>query len=102
MATNEGVDAEEDALHIIAQKADGALRDALSIFDQIVSFCGTTLSYKDVIDNLNILDEDYYFKVTDAMQDRDIARALNLFNDILNNGFDGQHFVNGMAMHLEI
>ena len=99
VATNEGVDAEEDALHIIAQKADGALRDALSTFDQIVSFCGTTLSYKDVIDNLNILDEDYYFKVTDAMQDRDIARALNLFNDILNNGFDGQHFVNGMAMH---
>lgn len=99
VATNEGVDAEEDALHVIAQKADGALRDALSIFDQIVSFCGTTLSYKDVIDNLNILDEDYYFKVTDAMQDHDIAKALNLFNDILNNGFDGQHFVNGMAMH---
>ena len=99
VAKSEGIDAEEDALHMIAQKADGALRDALSIFDQIVSFSGTTLSYKDVIDNLNILDEDYYFKMTDAMQNHDIARVLNLFNDILNNGFDGQHFVNGLAMH---
>ena len=99
VANSEGVSAEEDALHVIAQKADGALRDALSIFDQIVSFCGNTLSYKDVIDNLNILDEDYYFKMTDAMQEHDIAKALNLFNDILNNGFDGQQFVNGMAMH---
>ena len=99
VAKSEGIDAEEDALHMIAQKADGALRDALSNFDQIVSFSGTTLSYKDVIDNLNILDEDYYFKMTDAMQNHDIARVLNLFNDILNNGFDGQHFVNGLAMH---
>ncbi|MEE3037313.1 MAG: DNA polymerase III subunit gamma/tau [Bacteroidota bacterium] len=99
VAKSEGIDAEEDALHMIAQKADGALRDALSIFDQIVSFSGTTLSYKDVIDNLNILDEDYYFKMTDAMQNHDIASVLNLFNDILNNGFDGQHFVNGLAMH---
>ena len=99
VAKREGIDAEVDALHMIAQKADGALRDALSNFDQIVSFSGTTLSYKDVIDNLNILDEDYYFKMTDAMQNHDIARVLNLFNDILNNGFDGQHFVNGLAMH---
>ena len=99
VAKSEGISAEEDALHVIAQKADGALRDALSIFDQIVSFCGDTLNYKDVIDNLNILDEDYYFKMTDAMQEHDIAKALKLFNDILNNGFDGQHFVNGMAMH---
>ena len=99
VAKSEGIDAEEDALHMIAQKADGALRDALSNFDQIVSFSGTTLSYKDVIDNLNILDEDYYFKMTDAMQNHDIPRVLNLFNDILNNGFDGQHFVNGLAMH---
>lgn len=99
VSKSEGISAEEDALHVIAQKADGALRDALSIFDQIVSFCGDTLNYKDVIDNLNILDEDYYFKMTDAMQNHDIARVLNLFNDILNNGFDGQHFVNGMAMH---
>ncbi|MEC8610540.1 MAG: DNA polymerase III subunit gamma/tau, partial [Bacteroidota bacterium] len=89
VAKSEGIDAEEDALHMIAQKADGALRDALSNFDQIVSFSGTTLSYKDVIDNLNILDEDYYFKMTDAMQNHDIASVLNLFNDILNNGFDG-------------
>jgi DNA polymerase-3 subunit gamma/tau len=99
VAKNEGITAEEEALHIIAQKADGALRDALSIFDQIISFCGNNLTYKDVIANLNILDYDYYFKATDALANNDIPTSLNLFNDILNSGFDGHHFINGLGMH---
>ena len=99
VAKNEGIEAEQGALHIIAQKADGALRDALSIFDQIISFCGNSLSYQAVIQNLNILDYDYYFKVTDALYNADIPSALNEFNEILNNGFDGHHFINGLGMH---
>ncbi len=99
VAKSEGITAEEEALHTIAQKADGALRDALSIFDQIISFCGKNLTYKDVIANLNILDYDYYFKATDALANNDIPSSLNLFNDILNSGFDGHHFINGLGMH---
>ena len=99
VAKNEGIEAEHEALHIIAQKADGALRDALSIFDQIISFCGDKLTYQAVIQNLNILDYDYYFKVTDALYNADIPSALNGFNEILNNGFDGHHFINGLGMH---
>jgi len=100
VAKNEGVEVEQEALHIIAQKADGALRDALSIFDQIISFCGDKLTYQAVIQNLNILDYDYYFRVTDALYNSDIPSALNAFNEILNNGFDGHHFINGLGMHL--
>jgi len=100
VAQKEGIDAQPEALHIIAQKADGALRDALSIFDQIVSFCGNSLNYQDVIKNLNILDFDYYFKMTDALYHNDIPAALNCFDDILNNGFDGHHFINGLGQHL--
>ncbi|MGC6469927.1 MAG: DNA polymerase III subunit gamma/tau [Flavobacteriales bacterium] len=99
IAKHEGIQAEEQALHTIAQKADGALRDALSIFDQIISFCGNTLTYKDVIENLNILDYDYYFKLTDSLKEQNVPTALTIFNEILNNGFDGHHFINGMAMH---
>ncbi len=99
VAKNEGIEAEQEALHIIAQKADGALRDALSIFDQIISFCGDKLTYKVVIKNLNILDLDYYFRVTDALYNSDIPSVLNAFNEILNNGFDGHHFINGLGMH---
>ena len=99
VAKNEGIEVEQEALHIIAQKADGALRDALSIFDQIISFCGDKLTYQAVIQNLNILDYDYYFKVTDALYNSDIPSALNEFNEILNNGFDGHHFINGLGMH---
>ena len=99
VAKNEGIDAEQEALHIIAQKADGALRDALSIFDQIISFCGDKLTYQAVILNLNILDYEYYFKVTDALYNSDIPSALNAFNEILNNGFDGHNFINGLGMH---
>ena len=99
IAGNEHITAEADALHIIAQKADGALRDACSIFDQIVSFAGNTITYKSVIDNLNILDYDYYFKVTDALMTQNIPASLLLFNEILNNGFDGHNFVAGMGDH---
>jgi DNA polymerase-3 subunit gamma/tau len=99
IANSEQISAETDALHIIAQKADGALRDACSIFDQIVSFAGNTITYKAVIDNLNILDYDYYFKVTDALLAQNIPASLLLFNEILNNGFDGHNFVAGMGDH---
>ncbi len=99
IAANEGVEAEEDALHIVAQKADGGLRDALSIFDQIVSFSGNKITYQDVIDNLNILDYDYYFTVTDYILSNDISNCLLTFNTILNKGFDGHNFINGLAEH---
>jgi len=99
IAQSENVTAEPDALHIIAQKADGALRDACSIFDQIVSFAGNNITYKAVIENLNILDYDYYFKVTDAVLAENISAALLLFNDILNNGFDGHNFIAGISGH---
>lgn len=95
----EGIQAEEDALHIIAQKADGALRDALSIFDQIVSFAGTTLTYKSVIDNLSILDYDYYFRVTDEIRQCQLSSALLTLNELLADGFDGHHFITGLASH---
>lgn len=99
IAKQENITSEADGLHIIAQKADGALRDALSMFDQIVSFSGGTISYKDVIENLNILDYDYYFKVTDAILTRNISDCLLLFNEILNKGFDGHNFINGLSEH---
>lgn len=99
IAKNENVTAETDALHIIAQKADGALRDACSIFDQIVSFAGSNVTYKAVIENLNILDYDYYFKVTDAILAENISQSLLIFNEILNNGFDGHNFIAGMGSH---
>lgn len=100
IAKKEKVKAEEDALHIIAQKSDGAMRDALSIFDQMVALSGNTFTYKTVIENLSILDYDYYFKVTDALIDKNTSASLLLFNEILNKGFDGHHFINGLAEHL--
>lgn len=99
VARQEGVNAEEEALHIIAQKADGALRDALSIFDQIVSFAGTSIRYKDVISNLSILDYDYYFSVTESICAGDIPAVLLTFNKLLIEGFDGHQFINGLASH---
>jgi DNA polymerase III subunit gamma/tau len=99
IAKNEGIAYEEDALHVIAQKADGALRDACSIFDQIVSFAGNNVTYKAVIENLNILDYDYYFKATDQILEGNISQILLLFNEVLNNGFDGHNFINGLAGH---
>jgi DNA polymerase III subunit gamma/tau len=96
----EGLIAEPDALHIIAQKADGALRDALSIFDRIVSGSdGKNLRYSDVIDNLNVLDYDYYFKMTDALLAEDVSQTLMIFDDIMRKGFEGDIFVNGLAEH---
>lgn len=100
VAKNEKIDAEIEALHIIAQKADGALRDALSTFDQIVSYSGDTLTYKNVIENLNILDYEYYFKVSEAILHADISELLLIFNEIIENGFDGQHFITGLTEHL--
>ena len=100
VAKNENIEADIEARHIIAQKADGALRDALSTFDQIVSYSGNHVSYKNVIDNLNILDYEYYFKVTNNIIENDISSLLLIFNEIIENGFDGQHFIVGLAEHL--
>lgn len=100
VAKSEGVTAEHDALHVIAQKADGAMRDSLSIFDQLVNFTGANLTYKQVIENLNILDYDYYFKVTDFLLKGEIANVLLIFNEILANGFDGHNFISGLGEHL--
>jgi DNA polymerase-3 subunit gamma/tau len=100
VAKNEGVTAEEEALHIIAQKADGALRDALSIFDQIVSLSGKNITYKDVIENLNVLDYEYYFKTVDGALNGDVSSVLMTFNEILEKGFDGHNFVTGLGSHL--
>ncbi len=99
IAEKEGVTAEEDALHVIAQKADGALRDALSMFDQLVSFAGNNLTYKAVIENLNILDYDYYFRITDDVLAGHTAQVLLAFDEVLANGFDGHHFLSGLASH---
>lgn len=98
--TNEGIVAEEEALHVIAQKADGAMRDALSIFDRIVSFSGKNITYKDVIDNLNILDYEYYFRGVDMMLEKDLPALLLLFDEVLAKGFDAQHFLAGFSAHL--
>lgn len=99
IAESEHVKAEPEALHMIAQKADGALRDALSIFDQIVSFAGNEVTYKHVIDNLNILDYEYYFKITDHLLAGDFANALLLLNEIIDEGFDVHHFISGLSAH---
>jgi len=100
IAGQEGIEAERDALHVIAEKADGAMRDALSIFDQVVAFCGGKLTYAAVIENLNVLDYDYYFRLTDMILNEDIPGGLKLFDDILSKGFDGHHFINGFGSHL--
>ncbi len=99
IAKNENVTAEDAALHIIAQKADGAMRDALSIFDQVVSFCGSNLTYNQVIENLNVLDYDYYFRLTKAFLAGSYTEALLICNEILGKGFEAQHFVAGLCTH---
>lgn len=99
IAKKEGIEAEPQALHTIAQKADGGLRDALSIFDQLVSFSGNVLTYQDVLQNLNVLDHEHYFRITDSMIRGDIAAALVEYNSILQLGFDGHLFVTGLARH---
>ena len=100
IAEKEGIVADPDALHIIAQKADGGLRDALSMFDQLVSFSGNHLTYQSVIENLNVLDYDYYFQITDAFLKGDLPSSLRIFNEIMDCGFEGQHFVIGLGEHL--
>ncbi len=100
VAESEGVQVESNALHVVAQKSDGGMRDALSIFDQLVSFCGNNISYQATIDNLNVLDYEYYFKLVDAMLGANVSASLLLFNDVLNKGFDGQHFITGFSAHL--
>jgi len=100
VAKSEGVSIESEALNVIAQKADGAMRDALSILDQIVSFSGKSITYKDVISNLNVLDYDYYFRMNDLFLKNDISGSLLLFNEILDHGFDGHHFITGLSSHL--
>ncbi len=100
IAQQQGVEAEEEALHMIAQKADGAMRDALSIFDRVVSFAGKRLSRKAVAENLNVLDVDVYFRSTDLILEGDIPGLLVYFNEILAQGFEGHHYINGLASHL--
>jgi len=99
IAAKEGIQAEQQALHVIAQKADGGLRDALSIFDQLVSYGGDRLTYADVLKNLNVLDQEHYFTVTDHLLNGDAAGALVVFNEILFQGFDAHLFVAGLAHH---
>ncbi len=95
----EGVAAEPEALNVIAQKADGGMRDALSIFDQVVSFTNGNITYQAVIDNLNVLDYEYYFRLTDAMLSGNVRSAILILNDILGKGFDGQNIITGLASH---
>lgn len=100
VASQESIEIQEEGLNVIAQKADGAMRDALSIFDQIVSFSGTQISYENVIENLNVLDYDYYFRVVDLAMQSKVTEVLLLFNEIIGKGFDGHHFINGLSAHL--
>ena len=100
IAKKENVNAELEALNVIAEKSDGGLRDALSMFDQLVSFTNNNLTYSNIIDNLNILDYDYYFRFTDYLLQCDIFNTLLLFDNVLEKGFEGSHFINGLSSHL--
>jgi DNA polymerase III subunit gamma/tau len=100
VAQKESVQCEEEALHVIAIKADGAMRDALSIFDQIISFSNGNVRYKDVIENLNLLDYEYFFRIVDASLQGDSSGSLLIFNEVLENGFDGHNFIAGLGTHL--
>jgi DNA polymerase-3 subunit gamma/tau len=99
VATQEGVKAEEEALHLIARKSDGAMRDALSLFDRLVNFGNGQVTFKSVVENLNILDYEYFFKATDHILAGDIHALLLMYRDILQAGFDGQHFLSGLGEH---
>lgn len=100
VAQQEGVAAEPEALNVIAQKADGGMRDALSIFDQVVSYTQGNVTYEQVIQNLNVLDYEYYFKIVDCFLQNKVAELMLIFNDILNKGFQGDHFISGLSKHL--
>lgn len=99
VAKNQNITFEEDALHIIAQKADGAMRDALSIFDRVVSYCGNNLTRQAVTENLNVLDYETYIEMTNLLLENNIPETMMLYNDILAKGFDGHHFIAGLASH---
>ena len=99
ISEKEGIVADDDALHIIAQKADGAMRDALSIFDRVVSYCGKNLTRQAVNENLNVLDFEYYITITNLLLENKIPELLMAYNDILAKGFDGHHFIAGLASH---
>ena len=100
VASQEGISATEDALNVVAQKADGGMRDALSIFDQLVAFCGNTLTYERAIEVLNVLDTEYYFRMTELLLHGQVHQALLLFNEVLEKGFDAGNFMSGFAQHL--
>lgn len=99
VSEEENIEAEQEALQVIAQKSDGAMRDALSILDQIVSYTGKKITYADVIENLNVLDHEYYLQATDAFLKGDVSSILLLFNDVLQKGFDGHNFISGLSSH---
>lgn len=100
VASKEGIQAEPEALNVIALKADGGMRDALSIFDQVASFTGGNITYQAAIDDLNVLDYEYYFRLTDYFLENKVSDSLLLFNEVLNKGFEGSHFITGLSMHL--
>lgn len=100
IASSEGITAEDEALHVIAQKADGAMRDALTLFDQAAAFCGTEITYSGVIRNLNVLDTEYYFSLTESFLAGNFAKALTLFDEVLSKGFNALYFVSGLSSHL--
>ena len=100
VAAKEGITVSEEALNVVAQKADGGMRDALSIFDQLVSFCGTTITYDRTIEVLNVLDSEYYFRLVDLALAHKVAEALLLFNEVLNHGFDAGQFIGGLMQYL--
>ena len=99
VAAKEGITSEPSALNVIAQKADGGMRDALSIFDQVASFCGGNITYQRTIETLNVLDHEYYFKIVNFCLENKITECMLTFNEILSKGFDGQHFINGLSSH---
>ena len=100
VAEKEGVTVDVNGLNVVAQKSDGGMRDALSIFDQLVSFCGNNITYQGIIDNLNVLDYEYYFKLVDGILKNEVSKSLLIFNEVLNKGFDGHHFITGLSSHL--
>jgi DNA polymerase III subunit gamma/tau len=100
VAEKEGVIVDVNGLNVVAQKSDGGMRDALSIFDQLVSFCGNNITYQGVIDNLNVLDYEYYFRLVEAFLKSEVTKSLLIFNEVLNKGFDAHHFITGLSSHL--
>jgi DNA polymerase-3 subunit gamma/tau len=100
IAEKEGVTVDVNGLNVVAQKSDGGMRDALSIFDQLVSFCGNNITYQGVIENLNVLDYEYYFRLVESFLKGDVSKSLLIFNEVLNKGFDANHFITGLSSHL--